>query len=146
MTQPTPPPAAVTAIYRASISIGGDDYTVESSITVPPDATPEHIQQAVATRDAIHVAQAPGINAIVAALKDAAGEPATAEQRGYIYRLLKLVNWQEANLVAYLAPLGQTLETLTKRQASKVIDYLIHIKDGVADNPVVLTDGNGMPF
>lgn len=145
-TTSTHQPHGVTAIYRAAVSIGGDYYTVESSITLPPDATSEQIQQAVATRDAIHVAQAPGINAIVAALKDAAGEPATSDQRGYMYRLLKQVSWQESDLVAYLAPLGQTLETLTKRQASKVIDYLIQIKDGVVDNPVVLTDGNGMQF
>ncbi|HEX6292972.1 MAG TPA: hypothetical protein VFZ66_27565 [Herpetosiphonaceae bacterium] len=139
-------PNGVTTIYRVAVKVGEDFYTLESAITLPPDATPEQIDQAVATRDAIHAAQAPGVNAIVAALKDAAGEPASPEQRGFIYRLLPQVGWQEADLVAYLDEHGQTPETLTKRQASKLIDYLKRIKDGSVDNPVQLVDTNGMQF
>lgn len=137
---------SVTCEYRVAVKVGDDYYTVDSIISLPPGATSAEIQEAVATRDAIQAAQSPGVNQLVAAIKDAAGEPASQDQRNYIYRLLRDINWKDEHFSALLAERGLANETLTKRQASKIIDHLKEIKAGTIENPVVMTDSAGMTY
>ncbi len=128
--------SAVTRTLRAAIKVGDDYYTIEETITLPPSASDEQIQEAVATGFRIYEAQREAVDAQVRSLREHVvaypipvqirepDAPASEKQRAYMDYLLKELNWDHERLAAFAADRMLNLLTLTKREASELIDEL----------------------
>ena len=107
--------SAVTRTLRAAIKVGDDYYTIEETITLPPSASDEQIQEAVATGFRIYEAQREAVDAQVRSLREHVvaypipvqirepDAPASEKQRAYMDYLLKELNWDHERLAAFAA-------------------------------------------
>lgn len=132
----------VTRTLRAAIKVGEDYYTVEETISLPPTASDEQIEQAVATGLRMYEAQRAAVEGQVRILREQVvaqplpvqirepDAPASDKQRAYMDYLLKELNWDTERLSAFAAERMLNLLTLTKREASELIDELKHIATG----------------
>ena len=143
MNAPRTIESLVTRTLRAAVKIGDDYYTLEETITLPPTASDAEIAQAVATGRRIYEAQRGALDAQIAALRDGRtaslptmrepDAPASEKQRAYMDYLLKELEWTSDQLAAFAAERDLNMLTLTKREASALIDELKGVLAGVDD-------------
>jgi hypothetical protein len=120
----------VTRIYRVAIKHGEDYTTVEETITLPVGASQEQIDEAVATGLAIFEAQRLAVEAQIAQIRQSSPAPtpepeASDGQRRLIDALADELRMTDEDLGDLAAKSGvESWETLTKRQASALIDEL----------------------
>lgn len=134
--------AAITRTLRAAVKVGDDYYTIEETITLPPNASDDQIREAVATGLRIYEAQRQAIEGQVQVLREQVttpalpvqirdpDAPASEKQRAYMEYLLKELHWDHERLAAFAAERDLNLLTLTKRDASELIDALKHLVGG----------------
>lgn len=134
--------AMVTRTLRAAVKIGDDYYTVEETIALPPDASDDEIAQAVTTGMRMYEAQRAAVEEQVRGLRDhivaqplpvqirEPDAPASEKQRTYMEYLLKELGWDNDRLNAFAAERNLNVLTLTKREASELIDQLKQIHMG----------------
>ncbi len=134
--------SVVTRVMRAAVKIGDDYYTIEESVTLPTSASDDDIREAVDTGLRIYEAQRTAVEQQVRELRDQVvaqplpvqirepDAPASDKQRTYMDYLLRELNWDSGQLEAFAAERGMNLETLTKREASELIDQLKQIQSG----------------
>src|SRR3712207_5203657 len=134
----------VTRTFRAAIRVGEDYYTVEETISLPPTATDEQIAHAVATGLRIYETQRTAVEAQVGDLPEHVvaqvlpiqikdpDAPASDKQRAYMDYLVKELNWSGEQLAAFAAERMLDVLTLSKREASELIDELKGLVDGAA--------------
>lgn len=132
----------VTRTLRAALKIGDDYYTVEETITLPPTASDEQIAQAVATGLRMYEAQRAAVESQVRELRDHVvshplsvqirepDAPASEKQRAYMDFLLKELSWDNERLAVFAAERELNVLTLTKREASELIDDLKNVLAG----------------
>jgi hypothetical protein len=137
--------ASVTRTLRAAVKVGDDYYTIEETITLPPSVNDEQIAQAVATGLRMYEAQRAAVEVQIRDLRDHVtaqplpvqirepDAPASEKQRQYMDYLLKELSWDHERLAAFAAERMLNLLTLTKREASELIDELKGILAGAAD-------------
>jgi hypothetical protein len=137
-------PASVTRTFRAAVKIGDDYYTVEETISLPPTATDVEIADAVGTGLRIYEAQRAAVETQLRALREQVvsqpvpvqirepDAPASDKQRAYMDYLLKELNWDHDRLAGFAGERSLNLLTLTKREASELIDELKGIASGTA--------------
>lgn len=137
----------ISRTLRAAVKIGDDYYTVEETIALPPTASDEQIAQAVATGLRIYEAQREAVDTQVRQLRDQVvshpapvqirepDAPASEKQRAYMDYLLKELEWDSDRLQAFAAERSLSVLTLTKREASELIDDLKGVLAGVDDAP-----------
>lgn len=137
-------PTSVTRTLRAAIKVGDDYYTIEETISLPPTASDEQIAQAVATGLRMYEAQRDAVEDQVRALREhivaqpvpvqirEPDAPASEKQRAYMDYLLKELNWDHDRLAAFASERMLNLLTLTKREASELIDELKGIAAGTS--------------
>jgi hypothetical protein len=128
--------ASVTRTLRAAVKVGDDYYTIEETITLPPTASDEHIAQAVAAGLRMYEAQRAAVEAQLRDLREHVvsnplpvqirepDAPASEKQRQYMDYLLKELGWDNERLVAFANERMLNVLTLTKREASELIDEL----------------------
>jgi|GEM_PF-388849 len=136
MSKNEQPQPNVTRTLRAAIKVGDDYYTVEETIALPATATDEQIAQAVATGLRIYEAQRAAVETQVRTLREQVvaqpvpvqirepDAPASDKQRAYMEYLLKELSWDTERLNNFAAERSLSLLTLTKREASELIDDL----------------------
>ena len=141
---------SVTRTLRAAIKVGDDYYTIEETISLPPTASDEQISQAVATGLRMYEAQRDAVEDQVRALRDhivaqpvpvqirEPDAPASDKQRAYMDYLLKELNWDHERLAAFASERMLNVLTLTKREASELIDELKGIVTGTAAEPAAV--------
>jgi hypothetical protein len=130
----------VTRTYRTAIKAGEDFITIEESVTLPLDASDADIAAAIELGLHIYRAQSAAVGEQVAAIRGHApapagngggasyqDAPATEAQRRFIATLADKAGWTSEQLDAYCAEQGADLVSLTKPQASRIIEAL---KDG----------------
>jgi hypothetical protein len=147
MTKNEQAQALVTRTMRAAVKIGDDYYTVEETIALPPTASDEQVAQAVATGLRIYEAQRAAVDTQVRALRDQVvshaaplqirepDAPASEKQRAYMDYLLKELEWDSERLAAFASERSLSVLTLTKREASELIDDLKGVLAGIDDAP-----------
>lgn len=127
----------VARTYRAAIKVGEDYVTLEETVTLPIDASDDAIAQAVQLGMRIYAAQHDALNSQVATIRadaDAApvpaitlrdpDAPASAKQRTYLAQLQAQLGWSDDQLTHYTSAHQTNLATLTKGQASTLIEHL----------------------
>lgn len=153
--------SSVTRTFRAAIRVGEDFYTVEEVVTLPLAATDDEIAQAVALGERIYLAQRAAAEAQVRELRDQVATsplpvqirepdaPASDKQRQYMDYLVTELGWDGGRLHAYAGERQLDILTLTKREASELIDglkVLLAERNGVAqqhDGPRPADQANG---
>jgi len=135
----------ITRIYRAAIRSGDDYITIEETIALPPTASDADISQAVDTGLRIFRAQQAAVEAQVASIRDAhpaapvriadPEAPASEKQRSYLEYLVTTLELPDAQMQTTLREHGTSYETLTKGQASEIIDRLKGQLDGRSSTP-----------
>lgn len=135
----------ITRIYRAAIRSGDDYITIEETIALPPTASDADISQAVDTGLRIFRAQQAAVEAQVASIRDAhpaapvriadPEAPASEKQRSYLEYLVTTLELPDAQMQTTLREHGTSYETLTKGQASEIIDRLKGQLDGRGSAP-----------
>ena len=138
-------PSSVTRTLRAAVKVGDDYYTIEETITLPPTANDEQIAQAVAIGLRMYEAQRAAVEAQVRDLREHVvsqplpvqirepDAPASEKQRQYMDYLLKELSWDNERLIAFANERMLNLLTLTKREASELIDELKGLLAGAAE-------------
>ncbi len=127
--------ALVTRTYRAAIRSGDDYITIEETIALPPTADDAAISQAVETGWRIFRAQQAAVEAQINALRDAhpasntpriadPDSPASEKQRSYLDYLINALAINDGQMQATLQEHNASYDTLTKGQASEIIDGL----------------------
>lgn len=132
---------SVAQTARAAVKVRDDYFTLESTITLPPDASDATIAEAVATSTRIYQAQQGAMEALIAALRFAPAppRPATEKQLALCASLRGKVS--TATVAAVYAEIGiDGPEPRTSDQASALIDRLRAISNGVADDPAAPTE------
>ncbi|MBV9791805.1 MAG: hypothetical protein JOZ51_26685, partial [Chloroflexi bacterium] len=136
---------SVTRTLRAAVKVGDDYYTLEETITLPSTASDEQISQAVATGLRMYEAQRAAVEAQVRDLREHVvvqplpvqirepDAPASEKQRQYMDYLLKELSWDNEKLIAFASERMFNLLTLTKREASELIDQLKGVLAGEAE-------------
>ncbi|HYF65578.1 MAG TPA: hypothetical protein VD886_22310 [Herpetosiphonaceae bacterium] len=137
--------ALVTRTYRAAIKSGDDYITIEETISLPPTASDNEIAEAVDTGLRIFRAQQAAVEAQMSAIRDAhpamplriadPDAPASEKQRSYMEYLVTTLELSDAQMQATLREHNTTYETLTKSQASEIIDRLKGQVDGRGSAP-----------
>lgn len=137
--------AIVTRTLRAAIKVGDDYYTIEETIQLPADASDDEITQAVTTGLRMYEAQRAAVEDQVRSMRDHAvaqpvpvqikdpDAPASEKQRSYMEYLLKELHWDNDRLHAFAAERSLNVLTLTKREASELIDDLKNLVAGTAN-------------
>jgi len=137
---------SVTRTLRAAVKVGDDYYTIEETITLPPTVSDEQIAQAVATGLRMYEAQRAAVEAQIRDLREHVvsqplpvqirepDAPASEKQRQYMDYLLKELSWDSEHLAAFAAERMLNVLTLTKREASELIDELKNILAGAAND------------
>ena len=128
--------STVSRTFRAAIRIGEDFYTVEETITLPIDAGDEEIAQAVDAGMRIYEAQRAAAegqirelraqvvsNPLPVQIRDPEA-PASEKQRAYMEYLLNELGWDMGRLHEFASERHFDVLTLTKREASELIDQL----------------------
>ncbi|MBA3947382.1 MAG: hypothetical protein H0X37_22845 [Herpetosiphonaceae bacterium] len=141
-------PTSISRTFRAAIRVGEDFYTVEETVTLPPTATDDEIAAAVALGERIYQAQRAAADTQVRMLRDqTAGSPqpiqirdpeapASDKQRQYMDYLVNELHWNGAQLQQFAAERKLDILTLTKREASELIDDLKGLLDLRTNAPV----------
>jgi hypothetical protein len=136
---------SVTRTLRAAVKVGDDYYTIEETITLPPTASDDQISQAVATGLRMYEAQRAAVEAQVRDLREHVvsqplpvqirepDAPASEKQRQYMEYLLKELGWDNERLITFANERMLNLLTLTKREASELIDELKGVLAGEAE-------------
>lgn len=131
----------VSRTFRAAIRIGEDFYTVEETITLPIDAGDEEIAQAVDAGMRIYEAQRGAAETQIRTLRAQVAAnplpiqirdpdaPASEKQRAYMDYLLGELGWDTDRLHTFVVERQLDLLTLTKREASELIDQLKGVLD-----------------
>lgn len=142
--------ALVSRTYRAAIKSGDDYITIEETISLPPTASDSEIAEAVETGLRIFRAQQSAVEAQMAAIRDAhpamplriadPDAPASEKQRSYMEYLVTTLELSDAQMQTTLREHNTTYETLTKSQASEIIDRLKGQVDGRGSAPA--SDGS----
>lgn len=125
----------VTRTYRAAIRSGDDYITIEETIALPPTASDADIAQAVDTGLRIFRMQQTAVEAQIASLRDAhpvtnttriadPDAPASDKQRSYLEYLVTTLELPDDAMQTTLREHNTSYETLTKGQASDIIDKL----------------------
>jgi hypothetical protein len=126
----------VTRTLRAAVKIGDDYYTIEETISLPPTANDDQITEAVDAGLRIYTAQREAVEAQVRALRDQViaqplpvqikdpDSPASDKQRAYMDFLVKELHLDAERLGAIAGEHSMDVLTLTKREASELIDEL----------------------
>lgn len=147
MTKTTPDQSIITRTMRAAIKIGDDYYTVEETIALPPSASDEQITEAVATGLRIYAAQREDVDTQVRQLREQVvshaasvqirepDAPASEKQRAYMDYLIKELEWDNERLQSFAAEHTLNVLTLTKREASALIDDLKGVLSGIDHAP-----------
>ena len=140
--------AMITRTLRAAVKIGDDYYTVEETIALPPSASDEQIQEAITTGMRIYEAQRTAVDTQVRTLREQIvshaapvqirepDAPASEKQRAYMDYLLKELEWDGERLQSFAAERSLNILTLTKREASELIDDLKGVLAGVEPEAV----------
>ncbi len=136
---------SITRTFRAAIKLGDDYFTVEETICLQPGATEAMISEAVQTGIRIYETQRQVMTEQIGRLRAEAGQrimngngngmrepdaPASEKQRGYMDYLLKELHWDTERLSSFATERNLNMLTLTKRDASELIDELKAIVDG----------------
>lgn len=139
-TPSTPTMPMIARTLRAAVKLGDNYWTVEETITLPTNATDEEIAVTVATGLRIYEAQRIAVEEQVCVLRDQLppplatmrepDAPASEKQRTYMEYLLREIGWDTNRLNAFAAERNLNVLTLTKREASELIDLLKHVKAG----------------
>lgn len=128
--------SSVTRTLRAAVKVGDDYYTVEETICLPTDASDDEITQAVMTGLRMYEAQRAAVEAQLRTLREQVvaqalpvqikdpDAPASEKQRAYMDYLLKELHWDNEQLAGFAAERNRNVLTLTKREASELIDEL----------------------
>lgn len=126
----------VTRTLRAAVKIGDDYYTIEETISLPPTANDDQIAQAVDAGLRIYTAQREAVEGQVRALREQVvaqvlpvqikdpDSPASDKQRAYMDFLVKELHLDAERLAAIAQEHEMDVLTLTKREASELIDVL----------------------
>lgn len=132
----------VTRTFRAAVKIGDDYYTIEETIALPPTAGDDEISQAVATGLRVYEAQRAAVEEQLRGLREQLvaqplpvqirepDAPASEKQRTYMDYLLKELGWDNERLATFAVERNLNILTLTKREASELIDQLKQIHAG----------------
>ncbi|PDW04884.1 hypothetical protein [Candidatus Viridilinea mediisalina] len=130
---------SISRTYRAAIRLGEDYITLEETITLPLDASPEEVQQAVALGWQIYQAQREAVEQQVITIREThvatpvqmrdPDGPASDKQRSYIATLQDHLAWSNEQLAGYAADRAIDFMTMTKGQASNFIDDLKKLAD-----------------
>jgi hypothetical protein len=136
---------------RAAVRIGEDFYTVEQVVTLPIGATDEQIQAAADTGMRMYVEQQAAVSWQIGQVREAAAAngstsggpvtvrepdaPASDNQRRFMGRLQDDLSWSSAQMAQWAESQNVDLVSLTKGQASTLIDTMIRIRDGVEPRP-----------
>src|SRR5919199_1842252 len=128
--------STISRTFRAAIRIGEDFYTVEETITLPIDAGDEEIARAVEVGMRIYQAQRAAAegqirelrtqvvsNPLPVQIRDPEA-PASEKQRAYMEYLLNELGWDMGRLHEFASERHFDVLTLTKREASELIDQL----------------------
>ncbi len=144
---------SVTRTLRAAVKVGDDYYTIEETITLPPTVSDDQIAQAVATGLRMYEAQRAAVEAQIRDLREHVvtqplpvqirepDAPASEKQRQYMDYLLKELSWDNERLAAFAAERMLNVLTLTKREASELIDELKGVLAGAANDGEPARDG-----
>ncbi|GIV90829.1 MAG: hypothetical protein KatS3mg055_3347 [Chloroflexus sp.] len=137
MPAKTTPPSerSVTRTYRTAIKLGDDFITIEETITLPLDASPEDVQRAVDLGWRIFQQQRDAVEQQIAQIREQhptstpitvrdPDAPASERQRNFIASLQQTLGWSNEQLAAFAHQLGYDLVSLSKGQASAFIDEL----------------------
>lgn len=130
----------VRHVYRTAIKVGEDFHTLECEITVPLGASDALIHAAQDTAERVRAVQIAATHAAIADMREDAmitptrrasrytlkdpDAPASDKQRNAIDRIAKTKGWSLAHLVTFCEGVGYPVLTLTKGQASWLIDML----------------------
>ena len=137
--------SSISRTFRAAVKIGEDYFTLEETIILPPAASDDDIAQAVATGLRMYETQRVAVDRQIRMLREGATSqtppmqirepdaPASEKQRLYMEYLLKELSWDNEKLIAFAAERQFNLLTLTKREASELIDQLKGILAGAAE-------------
>jgi hypothetical protein len=136
---PDPTAAAqITRTLRADLRLGDDAVTLEVSVTLPLDADDGQLARAVALSRQLHEQHYPEFTRQLQQLRETAAgpprtnesaagreaEPASERQQNYIAALQEDLGWSDAQLIAFARRCGCELTSLTRRQASQLIEEL----------------------
>jgi hypothetical protein len=137
--------ASVTRTYRMAIRCGEDFITIEETVTLPVGASDDEIAAAVETGLRIYQLQQQALDQQATLIREQAGPstprimdpdaPASEKQRSYLDYLTTTLEWPTDRLGEFLRERGAAYDTLTKGQASAVIDELKTQLDGRRDAP-----------
>ncbi len=131
----------VSRTLRTAIKVGEDYYTIEETISLPPTASDDQIAQAVATGLRIYESQRTAVEAQLRELREHLvaqplpiqikdpDAPASEKQRTYMDYLLKELHWDGEQLATFAGERMLDVLTLTKREASELIDELKALLD-----------------
>jgi pyruvate/2-oxoglutarate dehydrogenase complex dihydrolipoamide acyltransferase (E2) component len=126
----------VTRTLRAAVKIGDDYYTIEETISLPPTANDDQIMEAVDAGLRMYTAQREAVEAQVRNLREQVvsqplpvqlrepDAPASDKQRAYMDFLARELNIDGDQLSAIASEHNMDVQTLTKREASELIDVL----------------------
>ncbi len=126
----------VTRTLRAAVKIGDDYYTIEETISLPPTANDDQIAQAVDAGLRMYTAQRAAVEAQVRNLREQVvsqplpvqlrepDAPASDKQRAYMDFLARELNIDNDQLATIANEHNMDVQTLTKREASELIDVL----------------------
>lgn len=145
----------VTRTLRAAVKIGDDYYTIEETVALPPSASDEQISQAVETGLRIYEVQRAALETQLRDLREQhllhpqpvqirePDAPASEKQRTYMDYLLRELGWDNEQLANFAGERGLNLLTLTKREASELIDQLKQVQTGTPEPEATPTDDSG---
>jgi hypothetical protein len=126
----------VTRTLRAAVKIGDDYYTIEETISLPSTANDDQIAQAVDAGLRMYAAQREAVEAQVRTLREQVvsqplpvqlrepDAPASDKQRAYMDFLARELHIDSDQLATIASEHNMDLQTLTKREASELIDVL----------------------
>ncbi|GAC1537361.1 MAG: hypothetical protein NVS2B7_07610 [Herpetosiphon sp.] len=142
----------ISRTFRAAIRVGEDFYTIEETVTLPPTATDDDIAQAVDAGERIYQAQRAAvelqsrhlreemvINPLPIQIRDPEA-PASDKQRQYMDYLVTELHWDGSQMQQFAAEHKLDILTLTKREASELIDELKALLDLRANAPAPRAD------
>lgn len=133
-TTPRTEAPTISRTLRAAVRIGDDYWTIEETITLQPDAPAAAIAAAVETGLRIYEAQRAAVEDQIRQLRAGVPRhptqirepdaPTSDKQRSYMEYLIGQLQWSSEQLGEFAHVHAYTLASLTKREASELIDLL----------------------
>lgn len=128
--------ATVCRIYRVAMKLGENYVTIEETITLPVTATDDDIAQATELGLRIYNAQHEAIQAQTARIREEyyrrsvhgarhPDAPASPRQRLYVSMVQRNLGWDDDDLRLFAEERGVDIVTMTRSQASVIIDKLL---------------------